>query len=142
MSNNGLPTGIKKTDVQSELKRINAMSDAALAREAAASEANNRDVKAVETSTYTNVKNEIEKLPLKDIPNYIKHVSKEVGNGDGVGGAAVAIAGRFFPTNDKDMAIIANVKEMENKELNGSNELYGDATLGYEVDDLKRSDAY
>ena len=24
MSNNGLPTGIKKTDVQSELKRINA----------------------------------------------------------------------------------------------------------------------
>lgn len=37
MSNNGLPTGIKKTDVQSELKRINAMSDAALAREAAAS---------------------------------------------------------------------------------------------------------
>lgn len=39
-------------------------------------------------------------------------------------------------------AIIANVKEMENKELNGSNELYGDATLGYEVDDLKRSDVY
>ena len=142
MSNNGLPTGIKKTDVQSELKRINAMSDAALAREAAASEANDRDVNAVETATYTNVKNEIEKLPLKDIPNYIKHVSKEVGNGDGVGGAAVAIAGRFFPTNDKDMAIIANVKEMENKELTGSYELYGDATLGYEVDDLKRSDAY
>ena len=82
MTNNGLPTGIKKTDVQSELKRINAMSDAALAREAAASEANDRDVNAVETATYTNVKNEIEKLPLKDIPNYIKHVSKEVGNVD------------------------------------------------------------
>lgn len=49
------------------------------------------------------MKNEIEKLPLKDIPNYIKHVSKEVGNGDGVGGAAVAIVEDSSPTNDKDM---------------------------------------
>lgn len=138
-------TGIKKVSdsTKAEINRLNTMSDAALSKEARDSATKDRPVNETEKEVYSNVKNQLNGVPLGELPNLIKDISKNVGSGDGVGAAAVAIADRFFPNTEADAAILNTVHSMENKEMNpDSNELYDDATYGYEVDSMKQSDGY
>ncbi len=143
--NNGLPNSINKvSNTIEEVKRISSMSSAALAREVAANSVKDREVNDTEVKVYKEVKENMTKMSVKDIPNYIKDISKEVGTGDGVGAAAMAIADKFFPSDSENAKLLNHVKQLETKEMdiNSSYDLYSEAHVGFEVDDIKGSDAY
>ncbi len=119
-----------------------------IAREAAAMDKVDREVNSTEIETYIETKELVKDL-LKDgdvnIVNAMRAMSTidEIAHGDGNGAAAMAIAETLMPSKEKDLELISKVKEMEsNRSKLNAGELYGEATLGFEIDDLKQSGGY
>ena len=138
-----------KTTDKETIKRIFKSSNPiGLSREASAMDEIDREVNNVEIETYTETKEMVKEL-LKDgdvnIVNAMRAMStiEEIAHGDGNGAAAMAIAESLMPSKERDIELISKVKDMEqNRNKNTTGELYGEAVLGFELDDIKHSDGY
>lgn len=138
----------KSTDKETIKRMFKSPNPVGLIREARAMDENDREVNDVEIETYTETKEMVKDL-LKDgevnIVNAMRAMStiEEIAHGDGNGAAAMAIAESLMPSKERDIELISKVKEMEqNRNKNTTGELYEEAVIGFELDDIKHSEGY
>lgn len=138
----------KTTDKESIKRMFKSPTPVGLIREARAMDEVDREVNSVEIETYTETKEMVKDL-LKDgdvnIVNAMRAMStiEEIAHGDGNGAAAMAIAEALMPTKERDLELISKVNDMEtNRNKNTAGELYEEAVVVFEIDDIKHSDGY